>query len=125
MMAKSKRLTVRLDDELDNATMTGCQNGKCDKTTVVINALRRGFGLNHPQQAGHSQPQPAGPAQASVSEPAAAKGVVKGTIRDIKYILDGERPGLTINAEVDGQRFKYCEKCNKYYRKDANGNDIF
>lgn len=45
-MAKSKRLTLRLDNELDSAIKQACENGKSDKTRVVINVLRKGLGLD-------------------------------------------------------------------------------
>ena len=42
-MAKAKRLTVRLDDELDAIINQACVDQHCDKTTVVLSAIKKGL----------------------------------------------------------------------------------
>jgi hypothetical protein len=42
-MAKAKRVTVRLDDELDAIINQACADGSCGKTSVILSAIRRGL----------------------------------------------------------------------------------
>lgn len=45
-MAKAKRVTVRLDDELDAIINQACVDGNCDKTAVVLSALKKGLAVD-------------------------------------------------------------------------------
>lgn len=45
-MVKGKRLTVRLDEELEAIIDQASVDGNCNKTTVVLSALRRGFAID-------------------------------------------------------------------------------
>jgi hypothetical protein len=45
-MAKAKRVTVRLDDELDAIINQACVDGSCDKTAVVLSALKKGLSVS-------------------------------------------------------------------------------
>lgn len=45
-MAKGKRLTVRLDEDLEAIIDQACIDESCSKTTAVLSALRRGFAID-------------------------------------------------------------------------------
>jgi len=46
IVAKGKRLTVRVDDELDALINQACIDSACDKTAVVIAAIKKGLEMD-------------------------------------------------------------------------------
>ena len=57
-MAKAKRVTVRLDDELDAIINQACVDGNCDKTTVVLSAIKKGLGVTDHAAKSENGPKP-------------------------------------------------------------------
>ena len=69
-----------------------------------------------------------GPSQTvKAAEPGAtSKEIVQGRLRDITYVIDGDKPGNPVKAVVvDGKEFRYCDKCKKFARKGDDGKDQF
>jgi hypothetical protein len=54
-MAREKRLTIRLDNELDAMITRTCRNEKCSKTAVVLTAIRKGLALDTEKMASISE----------------------------------------------------------------------
>lgn len=107
MMAKNNRLTIRLDDVLVSTIKRACENDKCDKTTIVINALKKGLGIAEEEQ---------------------GTKVVKGNVRDVPYKIKIDATGSPTRRKAlidDGKECKYCEKCKKFYRYDENSKPEF
>lgn len=82
-MAKSKRLTIRLDEELGAVIDQACVEDNCTKTTAVLSYLKKGFGL---EQEPKEQPREAVKGTWSEKNTSDSKPIPKATA--IHYYLE-------------------------------------
>jgi hypothetical protein len=114
-MAKGKRVTVRLDDKLDAIINQACINENCDKTTILLSAIRKGLAI-----AAVAKPdKPTSEAKLVVTEDEPS-GRPKTRVVLEEIGSDVRMTGMMIN----GVEWKYCEKCKLFYRRDELGRMI-
>jgi hypothetical protein len=128
MVDKKTIIGAKVSPDKKSRILRRCEGLNCNTTDYIMTLIDKDLAS---AEAGPVAAVPAVEPSATPKGRLAVKDenereIVPGKVRNITYVLDGDKPGGPIKAvEVDGQRFKYCEKCNKYYRKDESGKDVF
>ena len=108
-MAKSKRLSLRLDEDLDRAIAAECESLGCSKSEYVEGLLRANMEE----------------AQESVVAANQEKEVAQGHVRPLTYVIDATtEPSKVKGVEIDGKFYEYCESCKRYSRME-NGKQVY
>ena len=108
-MAKSKRLSLRLDEELDKAIAVECESLSCSKSEYVEGLLRANMEET----------------QESVVAANQGKEIVKGHVRPLTYVIDATpKPSKVKGVEIDGKFYEYCDSCKRYSRME-NGEQVY
>ena len=106
-----------------------CEGLKCNTTDYIMALIDKDLddAVSGPAQAVQAAVLSTIPkGRLAVKDGSSEKEIVRGRVRGITYVIDGEKPAMPIKAvEVDGKRFKYCEQCRKFVRKGDDGKDEF
>lgn len=100
--------------ERDRRIKQACRERECTPTSFVNDAIDTFLDINDldddesDQQAVTAARQP--------------REIVKERVRPATYVIDARGKASVV---IDGEEYKYCEKCKKYYRFDENGSLLF
>ena len=110
-MPKSRRLSLRLDEELDRAISAECESLSCSKSEYVEGLLRANMEET--------------PTTKSVVAANQEKEIVQGHVRPLTYVIDATaKPSKVKGVEIDGKFYEYCESCKRYSRME-NGKQVY